>query len=717
MPLSKRIYIVFQSFCHRVSIAFNVAVQCVQTAMGRKKTGTLPHNRDQSPVGSASPGPSHRLGILSLTPDRNEIPNNLHRNVASPNLVNTEANTPNPEVVLHDPEGVRHLYGVETYKSAHATSRLGRSQRMTRSESSQSDLGLENIETINDRGMEAHTSWEESLSGVAAEPVLPDLSKSSDLATQTRHSWNLSFLGASSRHIGGLLSAQNDRNSITVDSISNQICHAFERSAFNEKSYLPLDRFAQIVTPSVIRTLLRQHFKDDDLAREMEAGVLGGQDSSIGPTRPLRRRIFTILILVGKIERIQQLIALKIDDTALPFVFQPADGSVPEKVLLTNEDPPVAFAQWPSKIAHDFSHYQHAIHVPFLKFPDDSIYFYNLQHEAILPFNHYKLRDSGGYSNVRQAKIHHAHHSNKRSTEVTHLICLVLSLLIFPNTNQPQGGTTQLVAVKQLHIPNRADYLEEVNVFGKLGIGKRESMASHLIPLQLTFKHGRDYFLIFPWADGNLKYYWKTNIPDAKSHRVMCWFFDQCWGIARGLRKIHHLGTVPKEGMGTNKLDVKDISKLLLNSVPGGREWGRHSDIKPENILWFKNYEGRPNHLVISDFGLTRFNSAQSKSRVLQEEIKGFSGTYRPPDLHLNEAISQRYDVWSLGCVFLEFTSWLLLGYRTTIEDFATKRVNDPLENSNEGAEDKFFGLISDADGTQRATLKTSVVEVSCIFC
>lgn len=266
--------------------------------------------------------------------------------------------------------------------------------------------------------------------------------------------------------------------------------------------------------------------------------------------------------------------------------------------------------------------------------------------------------------------------------------------------------------MKQLHVPNREDYLEEVGVFDKLGLASKDSMTSHLVPLQLTYKHGRDYFLIFPWADGNLKQFWKKQRSNPRSQSMVCWFFHQCWGISRGLRKIHHLGTQIKNSSGANMLDAKDLSKMVLNTVAVDRLWGRHGDIKPENILWFKDYEGKPNHLVISDFGLTRFNSAQSKSRVHHEQIQGFSGTYRPPDMHLDETISQKYDVWSLGCVFLEFISWLLLGSKA-VDDFARARTKDEAEKQTEATEDKFFGIVGPVQGKQYPILKESVVKVS----
>ena len=78
------------------------------------------------------------------------------------------------------------------------------------------------------------------------------------------------------------------------------------------------------------------------------------------------------------------------------------------------------------------------------------------------------------------------------------------------------------------------------------------------------------------------------------------------------------------------------------------------------------------------------------------------------------QEISQNYDVWSLGCVFLEFLSWFLLGYDEAIDRFAQERADDSLQGNVK--EDTFFTFEKgkkNPDGTSNeATLKKSVVEV-----
>lgn len=246
-----------------------------------------------------------------------------------------------------------------------------------------------------------------------------------------------------------------------------------------------------------------------------------------------------------------------------------------------------------------------------------------------------------------------------------------------------------------------------MELFDRLGVGKKGKDAEHLVPLQLAYKHGHSYFLVFPWADGNLKEFWKNVPAEPSSPDCAVWLFRQCYGIARGLRKIHHLGTIP-----TGNLD-DELPEIFAYD---NKQWGRHGDIKPENILWFENYDEHRDFLVISDFGLTQFNSADSRSKVPQETVPGATGTYKAPELDLDEDISPRYDIWSLGCVFLEFLSWFLLGNDQTEDDFARARLDDEKRHNSVYASDRFYGLIQSATNPQvnvDAEVKQSVVEVS----
>jgi serine/threonine protein kinase len=144
---------------------------------------------------------------------------------------------------------------------------------------------------------------------------------------------------------------------------------------------------------------------------------------------------------------------------------------------------------------------------------------------------------------------------------------------------------------------------------------------------------------------------------------------------------------------------------------------GRHGDLKPENILWFKSYHDKdPNLLMgvlkISDFGLTRFHGTMSKSHINAERV-AVTGTYRAPEYDIYKAVSQSYDIWTLGCVILEFVIWYLLGWEE-VDRFSENRTREHV--SEFAKEDVFFNFVSMTDDQGRtqtgARAKKSVADV-----
>lgn len=146
----------------------------------------------------------------------------------------------------------------------------------------------------------------------------------------------------------------------------------------------------------------------------------------------------------------------------------------------------------------------------------------------------------------------------------------------------------------------------------------------HLDGLLATFHHQRQYHLIFRWADGgNLMDLWQTHMKQPKiEHGLVCWLAEQCHGLACGLEEIHR-----------SSLSQEDIEDILESNSPtsssskpaprikhytvnptkasGGQDYGRHGDIKPQNILWFRHDANQYGHgvLRISNCGLITFES------------------------------------------------------------------------------------------------------------
>ncbi|KAM0398835.1 hypothetical protein ACHAPZ_007800, partial [Fusarium culmorum] len=145
---------------------------------------------------------------------------------------------------------------------------------------------------------------------------------------------------------------------------------------------------------------------------------------------------------------------------------------------------------------------------------------------------------------------------------------------------------------------------------------------------------------------------YKETIDPPKGRRGAMWLLTQLEGLIGAIDTIHD----PRH----------------LNLGPQGK-YGRHGDIKCDNILCFKNSETTDDVLVISDFGLSKLNSDKSRSNIPNATVPPVPG-YRPPECDIEGGkVSRAFDVWTIGCLFLELITWFL-GGPSYIKRFEGKR-------------------------------------------
>ncbi|KAI8941651.1 hypothetical protein NX059_002864 [Plenodomus lindquistii] len=132
------------------------------------------------------------------------------------------------------------------------------------------------------------------------------------------------------------------------------------------------------------------------------------------------------------------------------------------------------------------------------------------------------------------------------------------------------------------------------------------------------------------------------------------------------------------------------------------KEYGRHGDINPKNILRYRgNIENEDEQsgnlytvggtLAIADFGQAELNSFKTKTK--RRDVAN-TMTYRPPECDIATAkIQQSYDIWCLGCVYLEFVAWFL-GGRQLLRDFARQRLAPDVFLSGKDT-DTFFQVLT----------------------
>lgn len=203
----------------------------------------------------------------------------------------------------------------------------------------------------------------------------------------------------------------------------------------------------------------------------------------------------------------------------------------------------------------------------------------------------------------------------------------------------------------------------------------------HVVKLLATFEQGESYHMILTWADGG-------TLRDLWSH------YKQRPQLTKGL-----IASIMKQLVG-----LADALRLLHEygrDSDGGKIYGKHGDIKPENILWFKpddngnleleDVENDLGTLAISDFGLSEISKSADATSV-----RAWTPTYRPPEADLVGKASQASDMWAFGCVLIEFLVWMTAGWDGVEERFPSARttVVDPHDTQSEQLlDDSFFTL------------------------
>jgi serine/threonine protein kinase len=229
--------------------------------------------------------------------------------------------------------------------------------------------------------------------------------------------------------------------------------------------------------------------------------------------------------------------------------------------------------------------------------------------------------------------------------------------------------------------------------------------------------------MIFYWAEADLLGYWKRiNPKPATDIATLRWLSSQCKGLAEGLAKIHRYETDSGNSLlqrdPRSRRDVRTDRELIQAGATTQTQprllFGRHGDTKPTNVLWFRNPEDSNDkgNLKISDFGIAEFNTPNT-TKTRQRGVIPNSATYRPPECDLPDRdISSSYDIWTLGCLYLEFITWYFGGWKY-VEEFAQRRLAiDEMWVSI--PTDTFFVIEKCGEtGNPKATIKSSVKEVS----
>lgn len=237
-----------------------------------------------------------------------------------------------------------------------------------------------------------------------------------------------------------------------------------------------------------------------------------------------------------------------------------------------------------------------------------------LDSRAILPISQVKTGTRMGlFSNVHEVVIHPDHCRE-----------------IIPDADRPNSR----VALKELRVDSQDSTLKAILEQEILAAATLRSIEhSHMVNSIATVNQGERRFLLFPWADGgNLRDFWMASDIRPLTPALILEVLKQLLGMSNALHNLH----------GHNI---------------------RHGDLKPENILRFR--DGTTiGTLKLGDMGLAKLHSESTSFRNSKTQTRIGTMRYEAPEVVVssNQPRSRRYDIWSMGCIILEFAIWLQYG-------------------------------------------------------
>ncbi|KAF7534247.1 hypothetical protein G7054_g6356 [Neopestalotiopsis clavispora] len=282
----------------------------------------------------------------------------------------------------------------------------------------------------------------------------------------------------------------------------------------------------------------------------------------------------------------------------------------------------IPFVSWSEPDLMDFVRIQWPFLAPVLKANGETI---RLQDKCPLPFiddgDEDPARGGGGW--VFRARVHPAHQEGFEDV-----------------TNDLR------VAVKEFH--RRELFEQENRILIRIKNLRHAHIIRHLSSIEVGKKRA---YSIFPWTgSGTLHDFWLKPAPQLNNQHVL-WAFQQMHGLVSAIHTLHE----------------------IFNC--------RHGDLKPQNILCFE--ENGETVFKVADFGISKIHDMPTINRKVATTNFAYTASYQGPEIEFEKQSandqqprSRKYDIWSLGCVFLEFFVWLLHGPESMAEFGAARETS-----------------------------------------
>ncbi|CAG9990939.1 unnamed protein product [Clonostachys byssicola] len=489
------------------------------------------------------------------------------------------------------------------------------------------------------------------------------------------------------------------KGTTTTRDIRGELETAQVRYQFDpDKKFIPRSRYTKIMTPVRVLEIMYDlpcfKSRTPKQKQTLAQSICFGSDGQ----RPALK-VFGALIL-SKLEfehDISEHLDNGLNDGCLPLKADTSDSA--EKLHCEckskNHIEIMNIGKYTPSDRESFLRSVHRLTAPYVAYQPDRHSHYVLDHGNCIPikFSNDRTRmPSPERKNSRSKKTSNEQGGNPANggyggfSEV-HRVQLYDSHCRLPDT----GG---YYALKKLTSHNRHDF--ELELSSLLFSADQNGDKRHLIHVLATFEERLNnlstFYFLFDCAEGPLEYFWRTNTPLVGDMTHCLSMSAQFLGLAKALEAIHNDRSnfpLPK--------DVTDPKNI----------YGRHGDIKPSNILYFRSSAGE-GRLVLADFGLGRLHTKVSRS-IQDPKLLSRTETYRSPEFDiLDGLVGPKADVYSLGCVFLEHIGWFLLG-----ADFPDKFSDERLMKDMYGFEvDTFFTLIEQKKAVIKPAVEKSIADL-----
>ncbi|KAI1125775.1 hypothetical protein F5Y10DRAFT_294354 [Nemania abortiva] len=389
-------------------------------------------------------------------------------------------------------------------------------------------------------------------------------------------------------------------------SLQYSIISYLEKS-FNEEKFLPANRIEYLTREELVRKELSLEEPTQQESRKEFVDRLVSFASGPG------KRIFLILIYCDCLKYLDLIFRSGFDDTGLPIGL--SDTKNPSNSVVFSLDKPSYQVQKPSaslncfdtlliKELRAFIEAQWLFLAPI--FSSDQ-FLYRLHPQQPLPILTPQRECSS--SNITKAQVHHGH-----------------------NTMPDISSKSVMAVVVTVRHPWHQDYEREVTSLQDLQKLKNE----HLISPFIAYERSGYLYTLVPWANGgNLSDFWSrrhdlVDGPQPPEPTVVLWALEQMCGLADAIVTLH---------------DKKMV----------------HGGLSPNSILVFDDLKST--ELCILKINIPQFAAAHARGHSATPSRMG-ALRYAAPELFSVDGAprSGPIDIWSIGCIYLEFLIWILDG-------------------------------------------------------